>query len=354
MIENILLEAIEKQASDIFIVAGCSVAFKVNGRVRYSSCEKLTPEGTRNLIEELYRLAERTFENELLKDGDDDFSVSINTVGRFRVSVYRQRGSFAAVLRVVSFELPDPDKLFIPKNVMELAKKQNGMVLVTGSAGSGKSTTLSCLISAINNSRECHIMTLEDPIEYIYKHGLSIVSQREISSDAANYATALKSVLRQAPDVILIGEMRDAETINIAMTAAETGHLVFSTLHTLGAANSIDRIIDAFPAFQQNQARLQLSMVLQAVVSQQLIPSKDGGLVPAFEVMLANTAIKTLIRDSKTHQLESVIFSSAAQDMITMDKSILKLYEDGIITKENALFYSTNPEGFEKKFMSNA
>lgn len=349
MIESILAEAIEKQASDIFIVAGCSVALKINGKVQHSSHNKLTPEGTKTLIEGLYRLAGRDFGNGALKHGDDDFSISMNSLGRFRASVYKQRGSLAAVLRVVSFELPDPDKLSIPENVMELAKKQNGLVLVTGSAGSGKSTTLSCIISDINRSRECHIMTIEDPIEYVYKHDMSIVSQRELSSDTDGYAEALKSVLRQAPDVILIGEMRDAETINIAMTAAETGHLVFSTLHTLGAANAIDRIIDAFPPYQQNQARLQLSMVLQAVVSQQLVPSKGGGLVPAFEIMLANTAVRTLIRDSKTHQLESIIFSSAGQGMTTMDKSILKLYNDGVITKETAVFYSANPEGMGKK-----
>lgn len=352
MIESILAKAAEKKASDIFIVAGCPVALKVSGKLIDLSDEKLTPDKTRELVEGLYQIGRRDFAEKLLEYGDDDFSISINKLGRFRISAYKQRGSFAAVLRVVSFELPDPKQLFIPQNVLDLAKKQNGLILVTGPAGSGKSTTLSCLISEINNTRECHIITIEDPIEYIYKHNLSIVSQREIASDTESYLKALKAVLRQAPDVILIGEMRDAETINIAMTAAETGHLVFSTLHTLGAANSVDRIVDAFPPHQQIQARLQLSMVLQAVVSQQLIPTAEGGLVPAFEIMLGNTAIRTLIRESKTHQIDSIIFSSAAAGMTSMDNSILKLYEDGKITKENAILYGINPATIERKIAS--
>lgn len=346
---EILKSATQKTASDVFLIAGHPVAFKIGGKIIQTDTKKLMPDDTKILIEELYKLANRNPQKRFYEDGDDDFSLSINNLGRFRISAYKQRGSYAAVLRVVSFELPDPKKLGIPINVLDLSKKQNGLVIVTGPAGSGKSTTLSCLISEINNSRECHVMTLEDPIEYVYKHNKSIISQREIASDTESYVSALKAVLRQAPDVILIGEMRDSETISIAMTAAETGHLVFSTLHTLGAANSIGRIIDAFPPHQQNQVRLQLSMVLQAVVSQQLILNLDNEQSPVFELMLANTAIKTLIRDSKLHQIDTVIFSGVNQGMVTMDNSIINLYKDGKISKENAILHSSNPSSLEKR-----
>lgn len=223
------------------------------------------------------------------------------------------------------------------------------MVLVTGPAGSGKSTTLACIIDNINQNREAHIITLEDPLEYLHRHGRSIVSQREISVDTENYVVALRAALRQSPDVILLGEMRDYETINVAMTAAETGHLLLSTLHTIGAANTIDRIIDVFPANQQRQIAIQLSTVLNAVVSQQLVPTVDGKVIPAFEIMTVTPAIRNMIRDNKVHQIDGIIYSSAKDDMISMDSSLLKLYKNGTISRETALTYASNPEMLGKK-----
>jgi twitching motility protein PilT len=285
----------------------------------------------------------------LLADGDDDFSFSVPGVGRFRANTFRQRGSLAAVVRVVMFDLPDPSSLDIPEVVMQLGDFTKGLVLITGPAGSGKSTTLACLVDKINATRADHIITMEDPIEYIHRHKRSIVTQREINSDTQNYASALRAVLRQSPDVILVGEMRDAETIEIAVTAAETGQLVLSTLHTTGAANTVDRILDIFPPNQQHQIRIQLSMVLRAVVSQQLIPSVDGGLVPAFEVMLLTPAIRNMIRESKVHQIDTAIFAGAAMGMTTMDQSIFKLYQAGRIPTDAALQYSVNLEEMKRK-----
>ncbi|MEG1779371.1 MAG: PilT/PilU family type 4a pilus ATPase, partial [Oscillospiraceae bacterium] len=312
---------------------------------------KLLPAQTAEFIKEIYLLADNRNMHHILDEGDDDFSFAVKGVSRFRVSAYRQRGSLAAVIRIVTFELPNPSDLGIPDTVMELSKRSKGLVLVTGAAGSGKSTTLACIIDKINRTKNDHIITLEDPLEYLHRHGTSIVSQREISTDTESYVKALRAALRQSPDVILLGEMRDYETISVAMTAAETGHLIISTLHTIGVANTIDRIIDAFPSSQQRQIAIQLSMILQAVVSQQLIPTKNGGIVPAFEIMLMNNAIRNMIRESKVHQIDSVIYSSANDGMITMDASILNLYQQGIISKDNALLYSTNPDIMQKKLL---
>ncbi|MBQ6867304.1 MAG: PilT/PilU family type 4a pilus ATPase [Clostridia bacterium] len=342
ILEEILKNAIAKNASDIFLVAGYPVGFKIDGCLIKQSDETLKPEHTLEYVKGIYDLANRGEMERHIEEGDDDFSFSLPGEGRFRVNLYKQRGSLAVIMRVVHFDLPDYKKLGIPESVMDLGKKTGGLVLVTGPAGSGKSTTLACLIDRINKTREGHIMTLEDPIEFLHRHNRCIVSQREISIDTQDYVTGLKSALRQSPDVIFIGEMRDAETINIAITAAETGHLVLSTLHTLGAANAIDRIIDAFPPNQQNQVRVQLSMVLQAVVSQQLVQGKDGGRVPAFEVMTATNAVRNLIRESKMHQLESIMHSGMAQGMKTMDSSLTELYRQGKITRENALTHSFN------------
>ena len=223
------------------------------------------------------------------------------------------------------------------------------MVLVTGPAGSGKSTTLACIIDYINRNYDKHIITLEDPLEFLHRHNRSIVSQREINVDTENYVTALRASLRQSPDVILLGEMRDYETMQVAMTAAETGHLLFSTLHTIGAANTIDRIIDVFPPNQQRQIAVQLSMVLQAVVSQQLVPTTDGGITPAFEIMIVNPAIRNMIRDNKIPQIDGLIYSSAGNDLVSMDSSLLSLYKNGRITADTALAYASNPEMLKKK-----
>ena len=281
--------------------------------------------------------------------GDDDFSFAIPGVSRFRASVFRQRGSLAGIIRVVRFELPDAGQLHLPDSIIGVSRLTKGMVLVTGPAGSGKSTTLACIIDEINSTRNAHVITLEDPIEYLHRHKQSVVTQREIVTDTDSYVTGLRASLRQAPDVILLGEMRDYETISIAMTAAETGHLILSTLHTVGAANTIDRVIDAFPPNQQQQIRTQLAMVLDAVISQQLIPTVDGGVQPAFEIMFLNNAIRNMIRESKIHQIDGVIATSQEEGMVSMDNSLIKLYRDGVISRENAAAYSSNSELMEKK-----
>ncbi len=346
---EMLKAAVEKGASDIFIVSGLPLAYKINNSIQNQSEEKLYPDATRRMILEIYELASQRDPKRLLEKGDDDFSFSLVGVSRFRVSTYKQRGSLAAVIRVVKFDLPDPAQLGVPQTVLDLGRLKKGLVLVTGPAGSGKSTTLACMIDLINRSRNCHVITLEDPIEYLHSHKKSVVSQREISNDTESYVTALRAALRQAPNVILLGEMRDYETISTALTAAETGHLVFSTLHTVGAANTIDRVIDAFPPNQQPQIRVQLSMVLQAVVSQQLIPAKDGSVAPAFEIMKVNGAIRNMIRESKVHQIDTVIYSSAGEGMISMDASILELYRQGKISAEEAMTCAAAPAALAKK-----
>ena len=346
-LKKFLEDAVSGHAADIFIVAGKALSYTSNGSI-ITVGGRLLPPDTEMMIRQIYDFAGRDVET-LKKCMDDDFSFSLPNVGRFRVNSFMQRGSLAAVLKVVLFKLPDPETLRIPKQVIDLYEKTKGFVLVTGPTGSGKSTTLACIIDKINKMREAHIITLEDPLEYLHKHDKSIVSQREIYVDTPSYEKGLRAALREAPNVILLGEMRDFETISIAMSAAETGQLVFSTLHTLGAANTVDRIVDVFPANQQRQIRIQLSMVLQAVISQQLIPSTQGTLVPAFEIMLCNNAIRTMIRESKAHQIDSTIYSSADAGMISMDSSILKLYEEGLITAENALTHSLNPDAMKKK-----
>ncbi len=345
----VLAKALETGAADIFIVPGYYVSMKIGGAVTPVSEEKLMPADCERLIREIYQSDSNRSIDRLLETGDDDFSFSIKSLGRFRCNAYKQRGSLAAVIRVVAFGLPDPKTLHIPDAVMNLAVKRRGIVLVTGPAGSGKSTTLACLIDRINNERAEHIITLEDPIEFLHPHKRSIVSQREITHDTESYAQALRAALRQSPNVILLGEMRDFETIQTALTAAETGQLILSTLHTVGAAKTIDRILDVFPVGQQQQVRIQFSLVLQAVVSQQLIPTVDGGLTPAFEVMLASNAIQNMIREGKVHQMDNVIYAGASEGMITMDADILRLYQEKKITKDNALLYSTNPDLMARK-----
>ncbi|MDD4780367.1 MAG: PilT/PilU family type 4a pilus ATPase [Tissierellia bacterium] len=348
-IRNILNIAIENKASDIFIIAGRPISYKVMGDIISYNNILLTVKDTYEIIKDTFEIANKDDFNILSSEGEIDFSFSVSQLGRFRVSAYLQRNSYAAVIRVVFFNLPNPIELGIPNNVIDLYKKQKGLVLITGPAGSGKSTTLACIVDKINSERNCHIMTFEDPIEFIHNHRKSIVSQREIPTDSKSYINSLKSCLRQAPDVILIGEMRDLETIEIALTAAETGHLVLSSLHTMGAANTIDRIIDVFPANQQQQVRVQLSMQLQAVVSQQLIQSPVCGRVAAFEIMHVNNAVSNLIRESKIHQLNSVIHGNENNGMKSMDSSIIELYKNNLISKENALMHSTDPDLMVKK-----
>ena len=347
MIQDWLKQAVEAGTSDIFIGAGRQVTFKINGVLVPQDSGILMPNNSEELITSLYELAHRPM-SKYMDCGDDDFPITVPGLARFRVNTYRQRSTMAAIIRVVLFSIPNYKDLLIPDDVMRIASENNGLALVTGPAGSGKSTTLACIIDAINKVRNCHIITLEDPIEYLHRDNKCLVSQREISTDTDSYMDALRASLRQAPDIILLGEMRDHETIRTAITAAETGHLVISTLHTVGAANTIDRIIDIFPPEQQQQTRVQLSMSLRMVVSQRLLPNVAGKSIPAFEIMRVNTAISNLIRESKTHQIDNVIQTSAQDGMIGMDAFILKLLRGGEVTAETALRNASNPEQMQR------
>ena len=348
-IVTILKQAVADRASDVFLVAGLPCSFRVNGVIHQVDDERLLPPDTDELLQEIYRLAGERDMTSLLEKGDDDFAFAIPGVSRFRVSAYKQRGALSAVIRVITFQLPDYTELGIPPYIIHCTSQGSGMILITGPAGSGKSTTLACMIDHINQTRDAHIITLEDPLEYLHRHAHSIVSQREIHVDTANYVTALRAALRQSPDVILLGEMRDYETINVAMTAAETGHLLLSTLHTIGAANTIDRIIDVFPPSQQRQIGIHLSTVLTAVISQQLLPAVDGSMVPAFEIMTVTPAIRNMIRENKVPQIDGLLYSAGREDMLSMDSSILDLYRKGRITQDTALIYATNPEMLRKR-----
>lgn len=345
---EILKTAVAHQASDVFFVAGKAACEKLDSHIRPLSEERLMPEDTKAILEQLYVAAERDM-SAFLKRGDDDFSFAVPGLARFRVNAYCQRGSMACVIRVVSFDIPDWKSVGIPEQVMALSELTGGMVLVTGTAGSGKTTTQACIIDRINRTRDCHIVTLEDPIEYLHRHNRSIVSQREITIDTENFLSALRSCVRQSPDVILLGEMRDAETIHAAMSAAETGHLVIATLHTKGAVNAIDRIIDAFPSTQQSQIRVQLAMVLRTVVSQQLLPDVHGGMVPACEVLQLTGAVRSMIRDNKNHQIDNAIVSGGKEGMISMDQAILQLYREGKISRKTALMYADHPEQLKRQ-----
>jgi len=284
----------------VFIVAGLPCSMRINGIITRKNGEN-PPADTSNIVSPIYQLAGNRDVNDFEQSGDDDFSFAIPGLSRFRVSAYKQRGALSVVIRIISFSLPNPTEIGIPQRIIDFSNFSKGLVLVTGTAGSGKSTTLACIIDAINHHYRKHIITLEDPLEFLHRHDLSIISQREINVDTESYVTALRASLRQSPDVILLGEMRDYETMQVAMTAAETGHLIFSTLHTIGAASTIDRIIDVFPPNQQHQIAVQLSMVLQAVISQQLVPTIDGKMIPVFEIMTVTPAIRNMIRDNQDH-----------------------------------------------------
>ena len=340
---NYLEQSVAHQASDIFIVAGGPVCEKVGGKILPMDEDRLLPPQTQQLISQIYALAQRPMDS-YISCGDDDFSFAVPGLARFRVNAYRQRNSMAAVVRVVSYDIPAWQDIHIPQTVMDLADVGHGMILFTGTAGCGKSTTQACIIDRINKTRNCHIITLEDPIEYLHRNQKSIVSQREIAIDTADYLSALRSCLRQAPDVILLGEMRDANTIRTAITAAETGHTVIATMHTKGAVNAIDRIIDSFDSAHQGQIRFLLATVLRTVVSQQMLPGKTGSMIPAFEIMHVNSAVRGMIRDCKNHQINNAITAGRAEGMISMDQAILELYRADLITKETAISYADNPE----------
>lgn len=348
-VTELLKKAAQDGASDVFLIAGLPLSCRINGVLKRENDVKLYPDDTKDMITQIYELADQRPMHTLLEQGDDDFSFALRGVSRFRVNTYKQRGSLAAVIRIITFQLPDPQDLGIPDSIIQLGNCSKGLVLVTGPAGSGKSTTLACMVNMINTNREKHIITLEDPLEYLHTHKKSIVSQREINIDTESYVSALRAALRQSPDVILLGEMRDHETTTVAMTAAETGHLIISTLHTIGAANTIDRIIDVFPPNQQRQIAVQLSMSLQAVVSQQLVPTVSGKRVPAFEIMTVTPAIRNMIRDNKVHQIDGMIYAASNNEMMSMDTSLLQLYRQGIITGETAISYASNSDMLAKK-----
>ena len=340
----------QSKASDLHITVGVPPLMRVYGTMMPIPNEPiLTSEDIEALVKSIMgEFQKRTF----AERGEIDFSFGLPGMGRYRVNVFRQRGTTAAVFRLVGSKIPNPYELGVPDPVVDLYQKKSGLVLVTGPTGSGKSTTLASIIGMVNNNLNAHIITLEDPIEYLHKHNKSIVNQREIGVDTRSYAAALRAALREDPDVILVGEMRDLETISTAITAAETGHLVFSTLHTIGSAETIDRIIDVFPTSQQDQIRVQLSMVLEAVISQRLLPTMDGrGRIAAFEVMLANAAIRNLIREGKTYQIPSAMQSGKKQGMQTMDECLISLYNSGRITRKDALLYSTDPEDVAKRLL---
>lgn len=336
-------------ASDVHITVGIPPKMRVNGKLITMEYERFLPGDTQQILSEIMNEEQmRRFEER----GEYDMSFSIPNMGRYRVNAYRQRGSVAIALRLVGTHVPSPEELGVPDSVIDLYKKKRGLVLVTGPTGSGKSTTLAAIIDKINNNRECHVITLEDPIEYLHQHKLSIVNQREIGLDTQTYSNALRVALREDPDVILVGEMRDFDTISVAITAAETGHLVLSSLHTMGAASTVDRVIDVFPAHQQQQIRVQFANVLEAVVSQQLIPRKDEeGRIAAFEVLHANQAVRNLIREGKSHQLKAVMQTNRKLGMITMDETIAQLYMDGKISKEMAIQFAQDSDGIKNKLL---
>ncbi len=350
-LKDLLSQMIEAQASDVFFIAGLPLTYQTSGVQVRAGEVPLMPADTEAMVRAIYAVAGRDIALFQAKENhDEDFSFALPGIGRFRANIFRQRGSYGAVVRVIPFGLPDPVEKNIPESVLRLANVNKGLVLVTGPAGSGKSTTLACVIDRMNHERTGHIITMEDPIEYVHKHGSCIVTQREVPTDVATYAEALRSAMREAPNVIMLGEIRDAETIGAAMTAAEMAQLVLSTLHTTSAADTVERIVDAFPAAQQRQIRIQLSLVLQATVAQQLVPTVDGGTVPVFEIMTMNTAIRNLIREEKTYQIDSVIAAGGKSGMQTMDQALFAVVKSGKVSKETALQYANYPEALERRF----
>ncbi len=341
-------KTVNMHASDLHITVGLPPMARVDGTLIAMSEERMKSE-------EIYEFCKEALSDKQLstleEKGELDFAFSAPSMGRFRINAFKQRGSYAIAARVVNMTIPSPEKLGLPPALVEMCDKKRGLVLVTGATGSGKSTTLASLINVINHRHNHHIITVEDPIEYLHRHDKSVINQREIGSDTLSFSNALRGALRQDPDVILVGEMRDLETISIAVTAAETGHLVLSTLHTIGAVNTIDRIIDVFEPAQQQQIRTQLADVLQCVVSQQLIPKIDGGRVAAFEVMLTNSAIRNNIREAKTFQIQSAIQTNQKIGMRTMDDALYELYQQDLISAENTIAYAQDRVAIRKRMM---
>jgi len=339
---------IEKGASDLHLTTGIPPQLRIDGRIVSTDYEVLTPDMVKQLA---YSILTEEQKKHFEQEHELDLSFSVKGLSRFRANIYRQRSNVAAALRTIPFRIPTIEELGLPKIVMELASRPKGLILVTGPTGSGKSTTLAAMIDRINTERNCHIITIEDPIEYLHTHKKSVVNQREVGSDTHSFANALKYVLREDPDVILIGEMRDLETIAAALVIAETGHLVLATLHTSDAVGSINRSIDVFPPYQQPQVRMQLSFVLEGILAQRLIPRMNGkGRTLALEIMVATPAVRNLIREEKEHQIYSMMQTGAMYGMQTMNQNLFDLCRRRIISYEEALAWTPNIEEFQQMF----
>lgn len=333
-IEELLTKAGEVGASDIHLTVSSPPVFRIDGDLRAVGTEILTKEHLNAFVQKVTSPEQQKL---FAEKGELDFAFGLPGVGRFRLNVFRQRGNFALVIRLIPFSIKNPDELGLPPAVVNFAALHRGLVLVTGPSGSGKSTTLASLINLINNTRSGHIITVEDPIEYLHQNRKCLINQREVGQDTKTFADALRAALRQDPDVILVGEMRDLETISMAITAAETGHLVFSTLHTNDAAQAVDRIIDVFPPYQQTQIRVQLASVLQGIVAQQLFPIENRrGRVAAFEVLIVTPAVRNMIREGKTHQIKNIIQTSGQIGMQSMEKAVEDLVKQGLVSPQLA------------------
>lgn len=343
--DDLLREATERGASDLHLSVGLPPTIRIDGKLTSLSYNSLAPNDIQRLVYDILTSDQiQWFE----KTRELDFSYGVRSVGRFRVNVYRQRGSVGAAFRSIPNQIPSFEQLRLPPVLRELSRKHSGLILVTGPTGSGKSTTIACMIDQINSEREVHIMTIEDPIEYLHRHKRAMINQRELNNDTDSFENALRAVLREDPDVILVGEMRDLETISTALTLAETGHLVFGSLHTRNAPQTIDRVVDVFPPHQQDQIRVQLSNTLEGVVAQQLLPRLGGGRVAAVEILIATSAIRNLIREGKTYQIHSAIETGAQFGMQSMDKILADLHKSGQVSYQDAFTRAIDPENFQR------
>ncbi len=350
-LNDYLFEALRAEASDLHIAAGLPPMIRVHGKLQPLEYAPLTPDVSRKVI---YSILSNDQRQRLESEWELDFAYALPRTARFRVNVYFQKGSMGAAFRAIPHEIKGFEELGLPKAIEDMAEKPRGLVLVTGPTGSGKSTTLASMIDKINEERHEHIMSVEDPIEFLHEHKNCIVNQREVNQDTKSFGEALKHVLRQDPDVILVGEMRDLETISLAVTAAETGHLVFATLHTQDAPQTVDRIIDVFPSHQQQQVRIQLANTLQGIVTQTLVPRRDGkGRVVACEILVPTAGVRNLIREGKNHQIYSAMQTGSKFGMQTMDTALVGLVRKGAISREEAVKRSSNPEEL-KRLMSGA
>jgi len=346
-IGELLRIVVERNASDLHLVVGKPPVLRIDGRLDVLDYEPLTPEDTERMMKSI---ASPAHQQRVREVGGTEFGFAFGSLARFRVSIYREKGRISIAMRLIPYKLLTFEEIGLPDKIKELLYRPRGLILVTGPTGSGKTTTLATMIDYINTHRDCHILTIEDPIEYYHGHKRSIVTQRELGVDVPSFAEAIIRGLRQDPDVMMVGEMRDLATIDAALTAAETGHLVFSTLHTTGAAQTIDRIIDAFPTERQEQVRVQVSQYLIAVISQILIPRASGqGRIAAFEIMVAIPAIQSLIREKKTYRITSFIQTGARYGMRTLDQHLFELYSKGIITYEDMITRAQNPEELQQK-----